>query len=174
MTADDGQAVRAANAVPALRPGGPEAGDNAHARDLRLPAAKLRRVLLYVNDKLDAKLTWAEIAAAVGMHPFRLGRGFKLSTGMTLHQYVTRCRVKQAMNLLAHAQLSIADIALEVGFSCQSHLTMLFHKHTGTTPGAFRRASGRSPRLLDFATARGLTLAPPSEETAATADSVRP
>jgi len=42
------------------------------------------------------------------------------------------------MKLLAREDLTLADIALEVGCSCQSHLTMLFRKHLGTTPGAFR------------------------------------
>jgi hypothetical protein len=53
------------------------------------------------------------------------------------------------MNLLAQGKLTIADIALEVGFLCQSHVTTLFHKHAGTTPAAFRKAASRSARLPD-------------------------
>jgi AraC-like DNA-binding protein len=120
----------------------------------RLPRSVLRRTLRYVASNLDGKLTWEEIASAVGMDPFRLGRGFKLSTGMTLHQYVTRSRLRRARLLLAHGRLSLADIALEVGFSCQSHLTTLFHKHTGTTPGAFRRASHPGTTRLEPAGSR--------------------
>jgi AraC family transcriptional regulator len=63
--------------------------------DPGLPQDVLRRAQRYVKGNLDSKLTWEEIAAAVGMDPFKLGRGFKLSTGMTLHQYVTRCRVRR-------------------------------------------------------------------------------
>jgi AraC-like DNA-binding protein len=47
------------------------------------------------------------------------------------------------MRLLASSERSIVDIALDVGCSCQSHLTTMFRKHTGTTPGSFRRASQR-------------------------------
>ena len=51
------------------------------------------------------------------------------------------------MRLLAREELSLADIALEVGCSCQSHLTTLFRKHLGTTPGVFRNTAreGRQP-----------------------------
>jgi transcriptional regulator GlxA family with amidase domain len=146
-----------------LQPSRDALRDNPGPRHLGLPQDVLRRAQRYVNGNLDTKLTWEEIAAALGMDPFKLGRGFKLSTGMTLHQYVTRCRVRHAMNLLAQGKLSIADIALEVGFSCQSHLTTLFHKHAGTTPGAFRKAASRGARLLEPAVPEGLAPGPPLE-----------
>jgi transcriptional regulator GlxA family with amidase domain len=107
-------------------------------RDAKLARDVLRRAIRFVNDNLDSKLRWDEIAAAVGLDPFTFGRSFKLATGMTPHQYIIRCRLRRAMRMLAREDLSLADIALEVGCSCQSHLTTLFRKHLGTTPGAFR------------------------------------
>jgi AraC family transcriptional regulator len=110
-------------------------------RDPRLSHDVLRRAIRFVNDNLDSKLKWDEIASDVGLDPFSFGRGFKLSTGMTPHQYIIRCRLRRAMKFLVREELSLADIALEVGCSCQSHLTTLFRKHLGTTPGAFRTAA---------------------------------
>jgi len=110
-------------------------------RDPRLSRDVLRRAIRFVNDNLDSKLKWDEIASDVGLDPFTFGRGFKLSTGMTPHQYIIRCRLRRAMKLLAREELSLADIALDVGCSCQSHLTTLFRKHLGTTPGAFRMSA---------------------------------
>jgi transcriptional regulator GlxA family with amidase domain len=118
-----------------------EGGQKAPQRDPRLPRDVLRRAIRFVNDNLDSKLKWDEIAMAVGLDPFTFGRGFKLSTGMTPHQYIIRCRLRRAMRLLAREELTLADIALEVGCSCQSHLTTLFRKHLGTTPGAFRMSA---------------------------------
>jgi transcriptional regulator GlxA family with amidase domain len=121
-------------------------------RDPRLSRDVLRRAIRFVNDNLDSKLKWDEIASDVGLDPFTFGRGFKLSTGMTPHQYIIRCRLRRAMKLLAREELTLADIALEVGCSCQSHLTTLFRKHLGTTPGAFRvSARERQRRVPDFA-----------------------
>jgi AraC-like DNA-binding protein len=115
-----------------------ETGQPASERDLRLERGALRRAILFVNDNLDSKLKWDEIALAVDLDPFVFGRRFKLATGMTPHQYIIRCRIRRAVRLLARDDLTLADIALEVGCSCQSHLTTLFRKHLGTTPGAFR------------------------------------
>jgi len=115
----------------------------------------LRRTVRFIHENLDTKLNWEQIADAVGLAPFFFGRSFKLATGLTPHQYIIRCRMRKAMSLLANTDQSICDIALDVGCSCQSHLTTLFRKHTGTTPGAFRMASRRNPAT--FIRARAAT-----------------
>ena len=116
-------------------------------RDRKLSHDVLRRAVWFVNDNLDSKLKWDEMTAHVGLDPFSFGRRFKLSTGMTPHQYIIRCRLRQAMKLLARGGIPLADIALEVGCSCQSPLTALFRRHLGTTPGAFRMlaSEGQQP-----------------------------
>ena len=146
---DEGQAERAAREVVAcLQSERDMRHDVALVHASKLSSAALRSALRYIGDNLDSKLTWHEIAARIGVDAFGFGRSFKRSTGMTPRQYVIRCRVRHAMRLLARGDLSLADIALEVGCSCQSHLTTVFRKHTGTTPGAFRRAARDSRRLL--------------------------
>ena len=105
----------------------------------RLSRETLRCVVRFVRDNLDSKLTWGDIADGVGMDRYVFGRRFKLTTGITPHRYVIRCRIRRAMKLLSHGRSSLADIALEIGCSCQSHFTTLFRKHVGTTPGEFRR-----------------------------------
>jgi AraC family transcriptional regulator len=135
----DHQADELARTIAAcLRQTTEEPNQKTAQRDPRLSRDVLRRAVRFVNDNLDSKLKWDEIASDVGLDPFTFGRGFKVSTGMTPHQYIIRCRLRQAMKLLARDELTLADIALEVGCSCQSHLTTLFRKHLGTTPGAFR------------------------------------
>jgi transcriptional regulator GlxA family with amidase domain len=121
-----------------VRQAAEEAARKPPERNCKLARDVLRRAMRFVNDNLDSKLRWNEIAAAVDLDPFTFGRGFKLAAGMTPHQYIIRCRLRRAMRLLVREELSLADIALEVGCSCQSHLTTLFRKHLGTTPGAFR------------------------------------
>ena len=120
------------------------------AIDRRLSRETLRQVVRFVNENLDTKLKWEDIAADVGMDRHIFGKRFKLTTGMTPHEYVVRCRLRRAMKLLARSELSIVDIALEVGCACQSHFTTMFRQCTGTTPAAFRSGVARtqpSPRL---------------------------
>ena len=44
------------------------------------------------------------------------------------------------MKLLSQSEMKLAEIALEVGCCCQSHLTALFRKHLNTTPGEYRQS----------------------------------
>jgi AraC-like DNA-binding protein len=143
--------------VACIRQATGEPGRKALERDPRLARDVLRRAIRFVNDNLDSKLKWDEIATVVGLDPFTFGRGFKQATGMTPHQYIIRCRLRRAMRLLARDELTLADIAIEVGFSCQSHLTNQFRKHLGTTPGAFRGSARvgqrRVPQFITAMTA---------------------
>ncbi len=127
--------------VTCLRHSDSASSNEANDRVPGLSRECLRRTVKFINNNLDSKLDWVQIATVVDLPPFFFGRNFKYTTGLTPRQYVIRCRIKRAMSLLTSGDQSIADIALEVGCSCQSHLTTLFRKHTGTTPAAFREAS---------------------------------
>jgi len=57
--------------------------------------------------------------------------------GISPHQYVIQQRVERAKLMLSKTDLAIADIALQVGFSSQSHLTQQFKRATGLTSSLF-------------------------------------
>ena len=81
------------------------------------------------------------------------GRRFKLSTGMTPHDYVVRCRLRRAMKLLSRTDRSIVDIALDVGCACQSHFTTMFARAPAPRRARFVARDGEQ---LDGDTRRSL------------------
>lgn len=99
-----------------------------------LPKYKLQQATDYINDYLDRDLSLSELAAVVQMSPFHFARLFKESTGLAPHQFVIRCRVERAKELLVQGRMAIAGIATEVGFANQSHLTRHFKRIVGVTP----------------------------------------
>ena len=99
-----------------------------------LSRAKLQQVREYINAHLYQNLKLVELAAIAQMSPYHFLRLFKQSMGVTPHQYILQCRIKQAKYLLLHSQLSITDIAVRVGFCDQSHLTRCFKRVVGVTP----------------------------------------
>ena len=64
---------------------------------------------------------------------------FKQITGMPPHRWLLMQRVTRAKDLLRGTITPIAEIALTCGFSDQSHLTRVFSKTFGISPGAWRR-----------------------------------
>ncbi|MBB6098681.1 AraC-like DNA-binding protein [Deinobacterium chartae] len=114
------------------------------ARGVRPPPAAVDSGAVRVaRDYLEAHyargVTLEELARAAGLSPFHLSRRFHLEVGLPPHAYQTLLRVRQASRLL-RAGLAPAQVALEVGFADQSHLTRVFRRHHGVTPALYARA----------------------------------
>lgn len=102
-----------------------------------LSKGKLKQVINYINSYLDRDLGLQEIAELVHMSPHYFCQQFKQSMGMTPHQYVIRCRIEKAKQLLLQGNITICEIAHIVGFANQSHLNFHFKRIVGTTPKKF-------------------------------------
>ena len=105
-----------------------------------LEGQRLRLVLEHVNRHLDEELRLRELAKIARLSVYHFGRAFKVSTGLTPHQYVLNARVQRAKMLLSESSLAITEIALATGFSTPSQLSATFRRLTGLTPRAFREA----------------------------------
>ena len=92
------------------------------------------RAIEYMHANLDQPLSLKEVGEAAHISPSHLLRIFKRATGSSLHQFLIRLRVNRARELLLAGNASIADVAAEVGFADQSHLTRHFKRLMGTTP----------------------------------------
>jgi len=105
--------------------------------DGMLPRAKLRAVVEYVEDQLNAGPTLAQMAAIARLSVYHFARQFRAATGLPPHQYVIAQRVERAKRLL-QGDLSLAEIAAGVGFSDQSVFCHHFKRLVGVTPRQFR------------------------------------
>ncbi|MFC7330226.1 AraC family transcriptional regulator [Marinactinospora rubrisoli] len=85
-----------------------------------------------------------ELAAAVGVTPFALLRAFRAAYGFPPHSYLIQVRVMRARRLLADGR-SPRDVAAEVGFADQAHLSRHFKRRLGVPPGAYRRGLATMP-----------------------------
>lgn len=85
------------------------------------------------------KLTIEGLAAQFHVGTTKLKTDFKKITGTTIHSFRLRQQVQNARVLLASTKLPMAQIAIDCGFTDESHLVRAFHKEYGTTPGVFRR-----------------------------------
>jgi AraC family transcriptional regulator len=103
-----------------------------------LSKRKLDQVIDYIQAHLTEDISLDDIAAQVGMSRYYFCQLFKRSTGMSPYQYVIKCRIDRAKELLLFRQdCSIADVAFQVGFASQSQFTKHFKKWVGTTPKKF-------------------------------------
>lgn len=101
----------------------------------------LERARQYAEANCAERLGLAEVANAVGVHPFHLARQFHRHFRCTLGEYVRRLRVEFACQQLATSDVPLVEIALAAGFSHQPHFCRVFKRQTGMTPSAFRELS---------------------------------
>jgi AraC family transcriptional regulator len=98
-----------------------------------------RRVHDYIAAHLDQKIINDALAQIAGLSTAHFYVVFKQTEGMSPHCYVLQYRVRRTQQLLARAEMSLAEIADTVGFSNQSHCIQSFRKIVGVTPGDYRR-----------------------------------
>lgn len=103
-----------------------------------LSAAACKRVLSYMEERLDTQLSLAELAELARMSVRHFCRAFRASMGCSPHQYLLRQRVERAKSLIAMREMTLCDIAQAAGFTDQSQLTRTFRKQMGITPAGYR------------------------------------
>lgn len=82
-----------------------------------------------------------ELAAEAGVGVRAFARAFRRRQGLGVGAFVRAERVERAKRALSESCRSVSLIAAELGFADQAHLTRVFHRATGWTPAAFRRAT---------------------------------
>jgi AraC family transcriptional regulator len=111
----------------------------ARGRDGTLPRGRLRAVVEYIEEHLDAGPSLDQLAAVARLSAYHFARQFKVATGLPPHQYVILRRVERAKELLqTTTELSLAEVAVQAGFSDQSQFSHHFKRLVGVTPGRFR------------------------------------
>ena len=106
-----------------------------------LSKSALKQVHEYINTYLENNLSLSELASLAHLSVSHFSSEFKRLTGVSPYQYVLQLRVERAKKLLTQNQISIAEIAHQVGFANQGHLSYQFKKRYGITPGKMRRQS---------------------------------
>jgi AraC-like DNA-binding protein len=89
--------------------------------------------------RLDERITLPAVAEAVGLSTYHFCRLFRATTGLTVHAYRTRLRLRTAFSTCAsmpHGRLS--EVAMSVGYASHSHMTTDFRAALAMTPSGVR------------------------------------
>lgn len=101
-----------------------------------------RRCMELMRTRLAEDISLDELAAEARLSPFHFARMFKQSVGVPPRVYLTQLRMEKACELLEQTDLSVTEIAQEVGYSSNQVLARVFIKHRYMSPSDYRRAVG--------------------------------
>jgi len=92
----------------------------------------------WIRDHLGGDLSIKRIADHVYMNPTYFCEYFKLQTGETVLDYVTRQRMEKASEMLADPSAKLQDISVRVGYQDVKYFSKLFKAWAGVSPSKYR------------------------------------
>ncbi len=106
-------------------------------------AARINRVIDYIESHLDQDLSLASLADVACFSPFHFHRIFRAFTGETLNRFILRIRLQKAANqLLTNPGKPVTDIALDCGFSGSAVFARSFKGYFGMSASQWRLEAG--------------------------------
>jgi AraC-like DNA-binding protein len=103
------------------------------------PPAWVRRGVDLLHDRFLERIDLLDLARELGVDPQRLSVSFRAAFGVSPGTSQRRLCLDWAARQLIESELPIGTVALRAGFYDQAHFTRQFRRHTGETPGAYRR-----------------------------------
>jgi AraC-like DNA-binding protein len=120
----------------------------ASRRDMMAPW-QARCIRAYIALNLHTKIRVLDLVRVVQFAPNRFDRVFKKTFECSPHQYVMRMRIALAQRLLLESDDTLSKIAATCGLGSQSHLSSLFRRMMGQSPGTWRRDHSTSTLRLE-------------------------
>lgn len=103
----------------------------------------VERVIAYIRENYARPITNRDISDSVNYHEYYVNKLIRAQTGLTLHRYLTACRVQNAEKLLATTEYPVSKIAELCGFATAAYFISAFRQQTGKSPLEYRKARMR-------------------------------
>jgi len=104
-----------------------------------LSPRRLRRVLEFIDARLDGEITLDDLARTADASPHRFGQAFRRSMGSTPYAYVLDQRIERAKRLLRETGEPVSAVAWRCGFNSPTQFSTIFKRRTGVSPRRFRQ-----------------------------------
>lgn len=104
------------------------------------PDPRVHEACRLLATRLDERLTLSAVADAVGLSTYHFCRLFRAATGLTVHAYRQRLRLRQAFSTCASSSpgQKFSDVAMSTGYASHSHMTTDFRQWLSMSPSTVR------------------------------------
>ena len=105
----------------------------------KMDAHMLQKLENYIYENIAENISLDDMARTVHLSKFYFSRRFKKTMNTSPHQYLIRCRMEKAKNLLQNTDLPITDIAYKIGYDNLSNFIRTFRKVVKITPKQYQK-----------------------------------
>jgi two-component system, response regulator YesN len=99
----------------------------------------VKQVIQFIHEHLHQPFSLREVSEHLHVNASYLSTLFKEETNLTFSEYVTRSRLQKAKSLLLTTNLTIVEVAEQVGYQTGKYFVRLFKEFEGMTPSQFRK-----------------------------------
>lgn len=101
---------------------------------------KIKKVISYISDNIDRKITTAQLAKVAEMGQTTFFTKFKKATDYTPIEYILKERIRHAKILIQKGDLSLQEIAYSSGFNSYEYFCSSFKKIENIKPTSYRKS----------------------------------
>ena len=98
-----------------------------------------KRAIKYIEKNYCLRVTLSDIAKAISVNSSYLSRLFKNDTGINIMDYLIKIRIEKSAWLMREGNLTLKNIADQVGIPNYNHFFKLFKKYYNVTPGEYKQ-----------------------------------
>lgn len=91
-------------------------------------------VKAYIKENIETELELEKIASNFGLSVYYFSRTFKEVTGISFSEYVNKCRIEIAKELLSTGEMSVKEVCYKVGYNDPNYFSKVFKKYEGISP----------------------------------------
>ena len=110
-----------------------------HAKEIDESMSIVDKAKAYIDENFAEDISKNEVSNVVFLSPDYLGKIFKSELGISINNYINKCRVEKAKELLLTTDLNISRIAAQVGFNNISYFSTVFRKEVGFSPYNYKK-----------------------------------
>lgn len=117
--------------------------DTARQLSRSIPETAVDKAFRFLYQHFQEDITLDEVAQYASQNPSALCRAFKKKSGYTIFQFLNHLRIEKASQLLQNTDLSVAQIAYQVGYNTFSHFNTQFQHIMKISPNQYRKKTTR-------------------------------
>jgi LacI family transcriptional regulator len=105
-----------------------------------VPDPLVSLAIKFIHDNSVRDVKTSEVLRHVGSSRRALDMRFTKALGRTIHDEITRARMARVEEMLSSTDLTLQQVSTRLGFAHVEYMGVSFKRHTGKSPGQFRKA----------------------------------
>jgi two-component system response regulator YesN len=92
----------------------------------------------FIKENIASELEQEKVAGNFGLSVYYFSRTFKEVTGTNFSDYINKCRIDIAKELLSNGEMNVKEVCFKVGYNDPNYFSKVFKKYEGISPANYK------------------------------------